>query len=467
MLRSRCALAALLIAGMACVSAPAASAEPASPEDGGTAPAASPMKATRINDIDGDGRLDLVFVDRGTEQEDEGPSRPGSVQVLFGNGKVQHVTYAELGRPKSNESELGQGLVVGDLNQDGYADVVVSDPNADPGSSGAVWAIWGSPTGISASRTTVLIRGRDLDAVGGSIAFIPLPEPVLAISSAVNSTGPPGYVDLYRVTRDGRLGAHRRVAIGSPGIAGAAPPDAGFGWSLAASGDLLVIGAPGAGPVQDAGAAYILQLLPGLKYWATRVLQGSKGVPGTPEKSDGMGTSVSVLNDRVAIGVPYERLRGHEFAGAIQLLRVERTTRGLRVHPGRLVTQASAGVPGELGTNHFLGAEVLVTRLCGRGYGVLTGESGTDRVLSVPFSPGPCSGGWVSPQDATTGIDPARAVWPPFSIFRDVPSGSDKDRPVIAVGRSTVTIGWPGEVTTTNLTGRTTAELRRLAPPAA
>lgn len=453
----RCVLAALLIAVSTLVAAPSASAEPA----------AAPRTATRINDIDGDGKLDVVFVDRGTEQEDEGPSRPGSVQVLFGNGKVQHVTYAELGRPKSNDSELGAGLVVGDLNQDGYADVVVSDPNADPDSSGAVWAIWGAPTGISASRTTLLIRGRHLDTVGGSIAFVPLPEPVLAIGSAVDHTGHAGHVDLYRVTSDGRLGAHRRVTIGSPGIAGAAPQDAGFGWSLAASGNLLVIGAPGAGPVEDAGAAYILQLLPGLKYWATRVLQGSRGVPGTPEKSDGLGTFVSVLNDRVAIGVPYERLRGHEFAGAIQLLRVERTPRGLRVHPGRLVSQASPGIPGALGTNHFLGAEVLVTRLCARGYGVLTGEGGTDRVLAVPFSPVHCSGGWVSQQSTSTGIDPARNVWPPFSIFRDVPSGSARELPVIAVGTSTLTIGWPGELTTTNLTGRTTAELRILAPPAA
>ena len=223
MLRARRALAAMLIAVMASVSAPAASAEPAGPEDARTAPVAAPKKATRINDIDGDGRLDVVFVDRGTEQEDEGPSRPGSVQVLFGNGKVQHVTYAELGRPKSNDSELGAGLVVGDLNQDGYADVVVSDPNADPDSSGAVWAIWGAPTGISASRTTLLIRGRHLDTVGGSIAFVPLPEPVLAIGSAVDHTGHAGHVDLYRVTSDGRLGAHRRVTIGSPGLAGGAP----------------------------------------------------------------------------------------------------------------------------------------------------------------------------------------------------------------------------------------------------
>ncbi len=454
MQRIRWAVVALLVAVTTLAAAPTA----------GAAPAAASRKAARINDIDGDGRLDVVFVDRGTQVDDEEASRPAGVQVLFGDGKLQHVTYADLGRPKSDDSELGAGLVVGDLNRDGYADVVVSDPNGEPNSSGAVWAIWGSPTGISKARTTLLALGRDRDGVGGSLAFIPLPEPVLAIGSAVYDTG---HVDLYQVTGDGRLGAKRRVAIGSPGIAGTASPGATFGWSLAASGDLLVIGAPGAGPVQTAGAAYLLQLLPGLKYWSTRLLQGSKGLPGTPEKEDGFGTSVSVLNDRVAIGVPYERLRGHESAGAIQLLRVERTTRGLRFHPGRLVSQASPGVPGDPGPNHFLGESVLVTRLCARGYGVLTGEQSTRRVLSVPFSPTRCPGGWLTTPDPNAGVDPGRSVPPPFSIFRDAPSGSADEVPVIAAGPSTLTTGWPGELTTTNLTGRTTAELRILAPPAA
>ncbi|HEY3337952.1 MAG TPA: VCBS repeat-containing protein [Propionicimonas sp.] len=444
--------AALLVAVVSLVPAPQAGAEPA----------AAPRQAARINDIDGDGKLDVVFVHSGeaADTADDEEGHPGSVQVVFGDGKVQHVSTAQLHDGLFEDSSFGSGLVVGDLNRDGYADVVVADQSAGGSYNGRVWALWGSSAGISARRTSVLATGTQ-QSIGTSLAFIPLPEPLLAIGASAIGTG---FVDLYRVREDGRLGDRRRITIGSPGIAGRAYPEASFGASMAASGDLLVIGAPEAGAIWTAGAAYVLQLQSGLRYWATRVMQGSRGIPGAQEKFDAFGQAVSVLDDRVAIGVPGEQLGANESAGAIELLRVERTGHGLRIHPGALLTQASPGVPGDVGENHLLGENVFVTRLCAQGYGVITADHGSDRLLTIPFSAGRCSAAWLTPERQA---GPVKLGPPPASILRRLVAGTAVDEPVVVADDFTLQIGWPGSMTETGLRGRIPGPVRLLAPPAA
>ncbi len=161
--RFRCAVSALLAAAVVFAAAPAATADDARPRDASRVPTAAPdrpTRPTRINDVDGDGRLDVVFVDPGeiSTTEGDGAGRPGSVQVLFGDGKLQQVTTVELHDRLFEDSAFGSGLVVGDLNRDGYADIVVSDQFALD-YRGRVWALWGSAAGISAARTTVLATG--------------------------------------------------------------------------------------------------------------------------------------------------------------------------------------------------------------------------------------------------------------------------------------------------------------------
>ncbi len=460
MLQFRCAAATLLVAALIFVAAPTASADGARPPDAGRLPAAapgSPTRPTRINDIDGDGTLDVVFVSNGQSADEDYAELDGSVQVLFGDGKLQRVTTTQLHDRMFEDSLFGSAIVVGDLNRDGFADIVVSDPSALD-YRGRVWALWGSAAGISASRTTVLATGGQ--GIGRSLAFVPLPEPVLAIGTTIADA----HVDLYRVRTDGRLGERRRITIGSPGIVGRNFEQTDFGQSLSASGDLLVIGAPTAGASWTAGAAYVLQLQPGLRYWATRVMQGSRGVPGAQEEFDAFGQAVSVLDDRLAIGVPSEQLGVHETAGAIQLLRVERTGHGLRIHPGRLLTQASAGVPGDIGDIHVLGNEVLVTRLCAEGYGVISADHHSGRLLSVPFIAGTCSSGWLS---AVNAVDPANAGPPPVSVLRRFVDGAAVDEPVMVVDDDTLEIGWPGSITQTDLRGKVLTPVWRLAEPAA
>ena len=411
------------------------------------APASDPVSVpTRINDIDGDGKVDVVGL---TDLDG-----PPAVAVVFGDGRIQSVTATQLGDRLHEDSTFGIALAVGDLDSDGYADIVVSDSSGPRDYRGIVWALWGSADGISAKRSTVLARGRAGDLLGRALAFVPGPEPVLAVGDQASRAGG---VRLYPVRAGGRLGTPRRITIGSPGIVGQAVEDAGFGESLAASGDLLVIGAADAGPVEFSGAAYVLQLRPGLRYWATRVIQGSRGVPGRPQRLDAFGRSVSVLGDRVAIGSD-DRVGRHEAAGTIQVVRVERTGHGLRIHPGPRLTQASPGVPGRLGAHDF-GAELLVTKLCARTHGVIAAGSGTRGPLTVPFSNATrCPGRRLD--GAPHGGSQS------FAVLRTRPSGTAGEEFVLVDG-TTLVFSDGTSLTRTDLTGTPADGLGALAPPAA
>ena len=295
--------------------------------------------------------------------------------------------------------------------------------------------------------------------LGRSLAFVPLPEPVLTMAHS-SRTHTSTCTGCGTTDGSGTAPDHHRFA----GDRRQDFEETAFGDSLSASGDLLVIGAPEPGAIWTAGAAYVLQLQRGLGYWATRVMQGSRGVPGAQEEFDAFGQAVSVLDDRVAIGVPSEQLGVHETAGAIQLLRVERTGHGLRIHPGRLLTQASAGVPGDIGDIHVLGDPLLVTKLCEQDYGVISADYSSERLLAVPFIAGKCSSEWLT---ADNKIDPAKPGPPPVSILRRFVDGVAEDEPVIAVDDYTLQVGRPGSITQLDLKGKGAGPVRYLARPAA
>lgn len=327
---------------------------------------AHPSGPTRINDVDGDGRVDIVGLDEGSE----GAGRVGGVRVLFASGKVQTITREQLGDPVMTDTQFGAGFTVADLDFDGYADVLVSDWTMD-GYRGVVWAIRGSADGISADRVIVIARGTEKHPIGSSLAFVPEPQPVLAVGVPSSPDDGPGGVMLYRVGPTGRLGAHRYVTLGSPGITRAVGGGSTFGRTMASAGDLLVLGASDTGPRDASGSAWVFQLLPGLKYWVTRVAQDRWGLPGRPEDLDQFGTDVSVVDDTVAVSVPGETVRGARLKGAVEWFRVERTGHGLRIHPGRLISTLDSGQQPEIDPIEGRGAQVMVGPLCPGGYAVV------------------------------------------------------------------------------------------------
>lgn len=296
---------------------------------GSTSPSAAPLPA-RITDVNCDGVPDVVVGTVTAVAGDGAPWRAGSVAVRYGGGRglVQVVDQLALGdKPAEAGGRFGGSVVAGDLNLDGCSDVVVGDAESDMGAP--VWVLWGSPEGISASRSTLLLSGDP--ALGYQLAFVPLPSPVLVVGS---DEGP----RLYPVQADGTLGAYRLLVVQSPTKRGSASHDS-FGDVLSASGDLLVVGAP---EYSDEGYGYpgevwVVRLLPGLDHRETRVAQDSAEMPDSYELDDGFGESVSLFHGYLAIGAPGIDHPGAAGSGQVQVPgdRVNRCATGDAPHHNR------------------------------------------------------------------------------------------------------------------------------------
>ncbi|MER6946434.1 hypothetical protein ABT294_20610 [Nonomuraea sp. NPDC000554] len=183
-----------------------------------------------------------------------------------------------------------------DFDGDGVDDVAVGDPFGN-GQRGAVHVLSGDKV--------VPVAGPDLaagDAFGWSVAL----TRVNGDACADLVVGAP-YTDVNGVTDAGAV----YVLYGG----GTAPPqrltapepqrDAHFGWSLAARGDLLAIGAPYEDEAQlaDAGSVYVRKGDGRLR----RISQDSADVPGNGEVGDQFGWSLALAEGNgLVVGVPYE-----------------------------------------------------------------------------------------------------------------------------------------------------------------
>ncbi len=346
--------------------------EPTEPTVTMPTPKAAP---TRIADIDGDGLPDLVTVDRGRlpdDPEDAGGSREGGVQVALSGGPTQRWSMADLGLEWSDSTHFGAGRLVTDLNLDGYADVVVSDPTPEPegDSRGAIYALWGGPDGLNPGRFATLAVGEEASFTGWSMALIELPARVLAVGTQ-HATG--GGVALYPVGDDGSLEEPRLIDLDSPGVPGSATKQNEFGSVLAASRNILAIGDPGA-TIEQAGRAGAVTLLrmSEADFTVERISEATEGVPGAPEPGDEFGWSVSLHRGLLAVGVPGEALGTLEQAGRVYLFTVSDTS--VKTLP--YVTQDSEGVAGTAEPGDRFGDSVTVFRPCDGTLGVLVGVAG-------------------------------------------------------------------------------------------
>ncbi|MFC3346217.1 FG-GAP-like repeat-containing protein [Streptomyces echinoruber] len=165
-LRRRVALAAATA-----VTAPLAAPAPAP-----AAPAA-PAPATRAQDFNGDGRADLAVAAPAATVA--GRAQAGYVAVLYGSpsglrtATKQVFTQDSAGVPGTPEAgdRFGSALAGGDLDGDGYADLVVGVGGEDTVSggtdSGYVEVLWGGPHGLSGASS--LATGRNVaDRLGAA-----------------------------------------------------------------------------------------------------------------------------------------------------------------------------------------------------------------------------------------------------------------------------------------------------------
>jgi hypothetical protein len=208
-----------------------------------------------LGDLNGDGFADLGI---GAYLGGEGA---GAVHLFYGSPEgLGEEPDLLLAGPDGSGSHFGYALASGgDLNGDGYADLVVGAPNAE-GARGQVFVYLGSSEGPDPLPETTLVG---LNAGGGYFGY--------AVSGFGDGNGD-GYADLA-VGAFGVDGRRGRVLAYLGGPAGLVVPEEArieghfggegdFGWSLAPAGDAdgdllgdLVVGAPGVDDRQ--GRAYV------------------------------------------------------------------------------------------------------------------------------------------------------------------------------------------------------------------
>lgn len=140
--------------------------------EGGGAPDAFGMLATGVGDINGDGFADLAVA-----------AHDAIVGDLYGAGTVSVFHGSSTGIPAlptrvlegSTESgSFGEGLAeIGDLNRDGFADLVAASPVADPGgrnNAGMLSVFLGAVTGVSATPVRVIEGAAPGDLFGSRVA---------------------------------------------------------------------------------------------------------------------------------------------------------------------------------------------------------------------------------------------------------------------------------------------------------
>ncbi|MFF8556799.1 FG-GAP and VCBS repeat-containing protein [Streptomyces sp. NPDC015501] len=131
-----------------------------------------------VGSVNGDAYPDLVFTRRptGMDSDLDFPSKGGAVAVVYGGPKGQNtawkpkwITQATTGVPGADEAgdAMGASAAVGDLDGDGYGEVVVGLPGEDVGTAkdaGGVLVFKGRASGIT---------GADAKVIGQSTANVP------------------------------------------------------------------------------------------------------------------------------------------------------------------------------------------------------------------------------------------------------------------------------------------------------
>lgn len=373
---------------------------------------AAPVAPVPITDVNGDGKADIVSIFQASLTDlaayhrrhdgtdgNFGPGYvypPGSVSVVYGgSGEVDTVTQEQLGDSvgrfhfNGDEDEwlanswsgtFGDVSLVADMNRDGFSDIVIGNPG-DAQGAGVVWVLWGSARGVSGEQAVRLLSGaRAGDLVGGSLAYVAKPRPMLVVG---DKTQDQGRLSVYPIEADGTLGA-ARLMDGLP------PSDEGYAHTLAASDDLLVVGASDAtvsGAI-FAGAVVIVRFLPEGRWVSRTVTQNTPGVPGKAEAYDGFGGAVSILNGYLAVGVGGEAIGPVEYSGMVQPFRVTGSGDVIKLAVLPSITPRKLGWPKRSTHRESLGDSVQVYRVCDGRYGVLmqAGDSlGKGVAVRAPF----------------------------------------------------------------------------------
>jgi hypothetical protein len=120
-------------------------------------------------DVNGDGYSDVIV---GARLHDNIQNNEGRAFLYLGSGDLPDTTPNTTLRPTTGSSyeDFGTDVAMaGDVNGDGYTDVIVSDPQFGGANSGAVFVFLGGPAGPSTSPTTTIQSTQFNSGFGDSI----------------------------------------------------------------------------------------------------------------------------------------------------------------------------------------------------------------------------------------------------------------------------------------------------------
>ncbi|GLY30422.1 FG-GAP and VCBS repeat-containing protein [Kineosporia sp. NBRC 101731] len=347
-------------------------------------------RAFSWGDVDGDGSSDVLI---GVPNVGEGS---GAVDVRGTSTPWQRLTSSALGGDQDDNDQVGTAIAVGDLDDDGCADLVVGAPGEGGGTphrySGQVHIVFGSPKGIDTSTAFVIpTTAAGFDRFGAALAlqqargndhdlYVGAPE------ATVGGKKSAGEVYRYTITPGGSGGrvtvtAREVRSQNSAGVPGAAEAGDRFGSVLSSVDNGLgaLVGVPeeNVGTAKDSGSVWHLRVnAAGNPISSYSWSQNSPGVAGTATAGDRFGASVSSRGNVAAIGVPGEDVAGRNNAGAVQTL----VQKADVFTPQRFVTQNTAGVPGGAEAGDQFGAEVVAgaALICQEETDLAIGSPGED-----------------------------------------------------------------------------------------
>ncbi|HEX5335423.1 MAG TPA: FG-GAP-like repeat-containing protein [Propionicimonas sp.] len=370
-------------------------------------------------DFNRDGYADLAV---GSPNDSRGASSTGGVNVLYGSAKGLKGTGGQYWQPASSGlpagSRFGIALATGDFDRDGYPDLAMGQ--SDPG---RVLVVRGSPAGLGQAGLTLAAEPYATGFYGESLAAGDLDgdgfdELIVGAPLHDASSDWAGAVFIHAGSASGLAAAATLVTPSDVGVADAGSSD--FGRTIStgdfnADGfdDLAVGAADGmvAGFVAVVPGSVVGAALSAAVIWT----QETDGVPGVSETRDSFGGALAAGNvtgdaaDDLVIGIPGEQLakrkgRGH---GAI-LVVPGKVGSGLTSTGARGWTRDTPGVPGKPVLADEFGAALAIANY--------TGSSALDLTIGTPgqiFRPLADGGGSITllPGSAHGLTATGSAVW--------------------------------------------------------